>query len=187
MGDISEGDLVAALRPLLGNSADKAALALDYIEQRAGLLLGQGEHGRQRQYTFPHRTFQEYLAACHLAGLPDFCQRAADLAREHPEHWREVLTLAARQAKTGRGVPAVDALVGCQSIGEWRRKHETGEKERRVAILAGEQLLEIGLAAVESREEHRAVRDRVAGWRRRWRSVDCFRASGFRPEWCWPA
>ena len=31
-------------------------------------------------------------------------------------------------------------------------------------MLAGEQLLEIGLAAVNVREEHRAVRKRVAGW-----------------------
>ena len=38
---------------------------LDYVDQRSGLLLGQGGEGRDGlAYTFPHRTFQEYLAGC---------------------------------------------------------------------------------------------------------------------------
>ena len=164
VADIAEGDLLAALRPLLANDTGKADLALDYIEKRAGLLLGQGERGRQRQYTFPHRTFQEYLAACYLAGRADFCQKASDLAHQNAAHWREVLTLAARHAKAGRGVPAADALVRCQPLEAWLKKHAPTEGDWRAAVVAGEQLLEIGLAAVESREEHRAVRERVAGW-----------------------
>lgn len=44
---------------------------LDYVDQRAGLLVGQGGDGSRRHpqsYAFPHRTFQEYLAGCHLIG-----------------------------------------------------------------------------------------------------------------------
>ena len=44
---------------------------LDYVDQRAGLLLGEGgdENGvRPQAYSFPHRTFQEYLAGCYLVG-----------------------------------------------------------------------------------------------------------------------
>jgi formylglycine-generating enzyme required for sulfatase activity len=163
VANINEGKLIAALRPLLGD-AGKAELALDYIEKRAGLLLGQGPKGEERQYTFPHRTFQEYLAACWLADQPDFPQRAVDLARQNPAHWREVLTFAARQAKVGRGVPAADALVHSQSIEEWSKANQPGETDWRAAVLAGEQLLEIGLAAVNVQEIHRAVRKRVAGW-----------------------
>jgi formylglycine-generating enzyme required for sulfatase activity len=163
VANIHEGELIAALRPLLGD-AGKADLALDYIEKRAGLLLGQGPRGHERQYTFPHRTFQEYLAACWLADQPDFCQRGADLAHKNPAHWREVLTFAARQAKAGRGVPAADALVHSQPVEEWSKENHAGETDWRAAVLAGEQLLEIGLAAVNVREEHRAVRRRVAGW-----------------------
>jgi hypothetical protein len=75
-----------------------------------------------------------------------------------------VLTFAARQAKAGRGVPAADALVHSQSVEEWSNGNHAGEADWRAAVLAGEQLLEIGLAAVNVREEHRAVRRRVAGW-----------------------
>ncbi|HEY3855699.1 MAG TPA: SUMF1/EgtB/PvdO family nonheme iron enzyme, partial [Verrucomicrobiae bacterium] len=162
--DIPEGDLLAALRPLLAKDTAKAEIALDYIEKRAGLLLGKGERGRQRQYTFPHRTFQEYLAACWLAGKHDYTTKAADLARENPAHWREVLVLAARHAKPGRGVPASDALVYCQSHNDRASACAVGDVDWRAAVLAGEQLVEIGLASVESREEYRVVRQRVGGW-----------------------
>ena len=107
---------------------------------------------------FPYRTFKEFLAACWLADQPDFCQRGVDLARKNPAHWREVLTFAARQAKVGRGVPAADALIHCQSMAEWSRDNQPGNEDWRATVLAGEHLLEIGLAAVGVREEHRAVR-----------------------------
>ncbi len=162
--DIAEGDLLKAFCPLLGGSHDKAALVVAYVEKRAGLLLGQGPRERQRQFTFPHRTFQEYLAACYLARQPDFRTRAVDLARANPTHWREVLTLAARNASADAGVPVADALVHCERFEVWSRSRTPEESDWCRAMLAAEQLLEIGLASVASREERRAVRDRVAGW-----------------------
>jgi formylglycine-generating enzyme required for sulfatase activity len=40
---------------------------LRYLDQRSGLLQGKGGTTRQADtYTFPHRTFQEYLAGCFL-------------------------------------------------------------------------------------------------------------------------
>ena len=40
---------------------------LDYVDQRAGLLQGQGGlDSSTAAYNFPHRTFQEYLAGCFL-------------------------------------------------------------------------------------------------------------------------
>lgn len=45
---------------------------LDYVDQRAGLLAGRGgELGRPVSYGFPHRSLQEYLAGCYLAGQRD--------------------------------------------------------------------------------------------------------------------
>ncbi|MGH8068220.1 MAG: SUMF1/EgtB/PvdO family nonheme iron enzyme [Candidatus Entotheonellia bacterium] len=47
--------------------ANQARAFLDYVDQQAGLLIGRdGTPGRPDTYTFPHRTFQEYLAGCYL-------------------------------------------------------------------------------------------------------------------------
>ena len=162
--DVAEGDLEAALCPLLQNDRNKAAVVIEYIEKRAGLLLGQGPRGIQRQFTFPHRTFQEFLAGCHLERSPEFYDLVQQLAREHPAHWREVLTFAARRATASRGVPAADRLVHRRSVEDWRRIAQPSAPDWRCALIAGEQLLEIGLAAVNSRPEHSAVRECVAGW-----------------------
>jgi formylglycine-generating enzyme required for sulfatase activity len=45
---------------------------LDYVDQRAGLLVGRGgEPGKPLAYGFPHRSLQEYLAGCYLIGQRD--------------------------------------------------------------------------------------------------------------------
>ncbi len=55
-------------------SLDLASAFLDYVDQRAGLLVGRGgEPDKPAAYGFPHRTFQEYLAGAYVAGrrLPE--------------------------------------------------------------------------------------------------------------------
>jgi formylglycine-generating enzyme required for sulfatase activity len=68
-----------------------AGKVLHAIATRNGLLLKQsGEQGEV--YTFPHRTFQEFLAGYHLKGQQrDYLQRA--LSHAGQPHWHEVLTL----------------------------------------------------------------------------------------------
>ena len=69
-GGLLRKDLLALLEqpPYLGD-AGLASEFLDHVDQRAGLLVGQGgdEEGQKPQaYSFPHRTFQEYLAGCYM-------------------------------------------------------------------------------------------------------------------------
>ncbi|MSP12001.1 MAG: NACHT domain-containing protein [Chloroflexi bacterium] len=94
--DIAEGQIVAGLMHLSQNRAVNPAQLVDYLSQRAGLLLPHGVS----VYTFPHRTFQEYLAACYLTDH-DFPDKIAQLACADPNRWREAVLLAG--AKSVRG------------------------------------------------------------------------------------
>ena len=72
---------------------------ITYVEHRAGLLEERGKDRSGRGiYTFPHRTFQEYLAACYLLDLETFPTELVALAREDATRWREAVLLAAGRA-----------------------------------------------------------------------------------------
>lgn len=90
--DIKESEIMALAAKHLGGYG-KAEQFLTYTEQRAHLLVGRGGLG-ERLFAFPHRTFQEYLAACYLTPGLRLLTEAPRLAAAG-DTWREVLNLAA--------------------------------------------------------------------------------------------
>ena len=70
---------------------------LDYVDHRAGLLIGRGgAPDRPVTYGFPHRVFQEYLAACHLLRQRSIVRTLLSHAGEG-EQWNLVVQLAAEE------------------------------------------------------------------------------------------
>jgi hypothetical protein len=138
--NIGEGDVLVAFKPLLG-SVELDSL-LGYLRDRAGLLIGR----REGVYAFPHRSIQEYLAACHLSNQPGFLRALRDLAWEDAAWWREVCLLGMGRAKRG----GLDNAVA--HINRWVEENPEdveGKEDRhwRLAALAGQALCELGLVS----------------------------------------
>ncbi len=97
----------------------------DYLRDRVGILYQRGGDGDNAVYTFPHRSFQEYLAAAYFhreekdlftqyPNCEDWQALAAHLATTDPDRWREVVILAGgieAQTKPGPIWTLLDALV----------------------------------------------------------------------------
>jgi Uncharacterized conserved protein len=97
----------------------------DYLRDRVGILYQRGGDGDHAVYTFPHRSFQEYLAAAYFhreeknlfakySDCEDWQALAAHLASTDPDRWREVVILAGgieAQTKPGPIWTLLDAFV----------------------------------------------------------------------------
>ncbi|MCX7682359.1 MAG: SUMF1/EgtB/PvdO family nonheme iron enzyme [Anaerolineae bacterium] len=157
--DIREGDVLAAFAPLMPPDLNPTE-ALKYLETRAGLLVGRAPG----VYAFPHRSFQEYLAACYLADQPDFAEVLKEKVMGDPAWWREVFLLGvgkARQGGLGNAVHLVNTLVP-QGPQEVRERYGT---RYRAAVLASEALVDLHFPAeAEGKEHFQAVLDRVRQW-----------------------
>ena len=154
--DLPEGEVVARLMRLRDRPEGNPATLVDYLSQRAGILEPRGVG----VYSFPHRTFQEYLAACHLTG-DTFPDELAELARRDPDRWREAALLAA--AKAARG-----SRAAVWSLADALCFREPGDAEGGLADLWGAQLA--AQALVESAdladvsERHEPKVERLRGW-----------------------
>ncbi len=154
--DVPEGDLVGGLMRLSQNPDVRPGRLVEYLSQRAGLLLPRGVG----VYTFPHRTFQEYLAACYLTDH-DYPDLVARLARQDPDRWREVTLLAGAKATRGMA-PAIWLLAEALCYRE-PKAPESGPADALGAHLAGQALVETaGLERVGERD--RAKVARVRSW-----------------------
>ncbi|MBI2907237.1 MAG: SUMF1/EgtB/PvdO family nonheme iron enzyme [Chloroflexi bacterium] len=137
LADIAQARLEPALAKLgPQESLIWARKVIEVMKLRAGLLVERAPE----VYTFPHRTFQEYLAGGYLAARPRFSQEATALVAQG-SFWREVILLAVgRLVYLSGDVDKALALVGELCPGAT----DGSELGWRRAWLAGDVLLEMG-------------------------------------------
>jgi hypothetical protein len=161
--DIRQGDLIAALMAASKERPDTKLVRLEeYLRDRAGLLASHGEG----LYQFPHRSFQEYLAACHLARF-DFPDMLSRLVKTDPNRWREVALLAAARSRDAPS--AIWELAEELCAKDEAPPGDAPEPDPEAqwgALLAAQVLAETGLAAPDAnlQERHERKRRRVRDW-----------------------
>ncbi|MDX9952716.1 MAG: SUMF1/EgtB/PvdO family nonheme iron enzyme [Anaerolineae bacterium] len=156
--DIPQAEVLAAFAGVPENVNPRVVLS--YLEQRAGLLVGR----REEVYAFPHRSFQEYLAACHINADPESAARLRDLVRADPAWWREVFLLGVGKKRLGSLGDAVNA-VGTLLPRDVAKRPTPTETDWRAAVLAGKAALELRLTERGAGQEHcEALVERVRDW-----------------------
>ncbi|MBM4430721.1 MAG: DUF4062 domain-containing protein, partial [Chloroflexi bacterium] len=123
----------------------------EYLRLRNGLIVPSGEGAFQT----PHRSFQEFLAARHLAvnRIRGFTRDVPALIRQNYDLWREVFLLAVGQAGLNNAVDAIDLLCPTalpQTQDGWR-----------YLCLAGRALAELSLPKVRRDEKGPELEKRV--------------------------
>jgi len=159
LADIPEHRIINALAAL--KCGDKnpdgdlnwAKDIVNLMKSRAGLLL-EREPG---VFTFPHRTFQEYMAGAHLASQTDFAAIATQLT-EQKALWREVILFAIGKLVYVSG--EIEKSLGLAAELCPDENDDTDLAWWRV-WLAGDVLQEIGVNRVRDRAQGRDLLKRV--------------------------
>jgi formylglycine-generating enzyme required for sulfatase activity len=154
--DIPESLLIETLRTLAPDGGQTWTEAmLEIINLRAGLLVER----RPGVYSFPHRTFQEYLAGCHLATLPDFTDVVVKISREGAFWWQVILLAVGKLVHVNGDVDKPLVLVSelCPE-----QEPTMGDADGwRGCWLAGKALIEIGVKRAQRRDLGRDMTERL--------------------------
>ncbi len=158
--DIPRGEVLDVFCAMLPEDFN-ADLLVKYLETRSGLLMGR----RENVYAFPHRSFQEYLAACHLAAVEqDVALKLRQLVYSDLAWWREVFLLGAGKKRLG-GLGGAVGLVSALLPSEVAYAKNITETDWLAAVLAGQALLEMRLnERAPGEASFEAVTDRVRRW-----------------------
>jgi len=158
--DIGYAQVIGIFSPLCPQDLNPGVL-LEYLETRAGLLIAR----RERVYAFPHRSFQEYLAACHLANTaPDFGGALRALVWADPAWWREIFLLGVGKKRQGGEADAVN-LVNTLVPASPTETDAIGERHWQAAVLGARALLDLGFPGKAAGKDHfQAPLKRIRGW-----------------------
>ncbi len=142
VADITEWQLQKKLVELHPEkSRDWANQVIQTIKLRAGLLVERAPE----VYSFPHRTFQEFLAGAYLASQGDFAKKAAALL-DDGAYWREVILLAVGKLVHHSGDTDKPLALVAELCPDKTPETDAGWRKN---WLAGDALLEMGLNRVE--------------------------------------
>jgi len=147
--DIQGAHLRQAFAKLVGNDEARVGRVIYYIRTRAGLLLEKDQE--QDLYAFPHRQFQEFLAAAYLCKSLFFVSDVLALINKDAVWWRQVYLLAAgRQSKiSGDGLNLLEKTLPALP----RRGKRATTKNARRALLGATGAAEIRLRELAQSEE----------------------------------
>jgi formylglycine-generating enzyme required for sulfatase activity len=153
--NISENELVLGLLQISMNPDIKPKRLVEYLSERAGLILPHGVG----LFTFPHRTFQEYLSACHLTDF-EFPDSIARHVYEDHNRWREVALLAG--AKAARGTASAIWLLAEELCPRDLADSVPTDADLWAALIAGQIVLEgADLRHVAKRDAYKQKRLRA--------------------------
>lgn len=127
--DVSEREVLDAFAPLLGDDVHPRVL-LRYLNTRAGLLSSR----KPNVYAFPHRSFQEFLAAEHISQRVEAASALRALVMEDAAWWREVALWEA-----GIGGSRIDHIIALvnQFVPAPHTEMNFADADYRAAVLAG--------------------------------------------------
>jgi len=153
---IAQAEVLAAFAEI--SKEVHPGLILKYLNQRAGLLI----ECRPGIYTFPHRSFQEYLAACYLAdNEADLAETLRKLVYEDFIWWREVFLLEVGKLSLSIAAQVINVLIprSIEKVGNFT------DEDWRAAVLAGQALMELRLwERVDGKPHLEDLLERVRDW-----------------------
>lgn len=160
--DLLSGVLFARLR-----DSSKVETFLDYCESANGLLMLQGEEIPpdsppdtlpRRFYSFPHATFEEYLAARYLEG-PNLGPRLRRLLDDNFDRWTQVTMFLGEYLCFARSdQERMDAILGALVP----QDRPAQEKDWRALLIAGDLLILYDRRWPNSYVNRKQIRDRLA-------------------------
>jgi formylglycine-generating enzyme required for sulfatase activity/energy-coupling factor transporter ATP-binding protein EcfA2 len=160
--DIPREDLRQALSDGLKIGLDKAEAVIAYIQNRAGLLQAEDN----RIFRFPHRTFQEYLAAVCSMKEDAFEEFLSIRVQRDISWWQEVFLLA---AGSSRNTPRTIYMLVDALLPEDPKDSPLSPEAVACARLSAQAMAETGFCTYVDKQaaspgRYTKIHKRVQGW-----------------------